>query len=155
MPSWLIAIGSIVGLVTGLYTLWDKLVRQRPFIWMGKSAKRKDRMVVKVRNPGDRDVALIGTSVKPRIYDIANSFEFDQLIDATLDNSSFRLVFPGDVVELPVTTRVEKSKHLDSVDRRVLVLIYWRRTSSMWWPRFPLCLLLRTSDLTRLSGAEV
>lgn len=112
-------------------------------------------MVLKARNPGDRDIALIGTSVRPRIYDIANSFEFDQLVDATLDNSSFRFVLPGEVVELPLTTRVEGDKQLDSVDRSVFILIYWRRTSSMRWPRLPLWLWLKTSDVTKLAAAEV
>jgi hypothetical protein len=78
-------------------------------------------MVLRVKNPGDRDVAIIGTSVRPKVYSVANSWEFDQLVDATLDSSSHRLIFPRQEIELPLSTLVRDGRSLDAEDRNVLI----------------------------------
>lgn len=155
LPQWLISLGSIVGLLTGVHVLFERLVRSRPQRWLTKSAERRDGTAVKVRNPADQDIILIGSSVSPRIYDLANSWELDQRISATLDYSSLRLIYPGQTVELPLGVRVEGGKSLDDLDQPVTIRIYWRRAGSPWMPRIPLCLRLRTSDVTKLSSAEV
>jgi hypothetical protein len=92
--------------------------------------------------------------VRPRIYAVANNWEFDQLIDATIGDTSYRLIKPGQEVELPLLTQAKDGMPMDAEDRWALILLYWRKTSSMRCPRLPLCLLVKTSDVVRLSGAE-
>jgi hypothetical protein len=84
MPQWLIALGSIVGLLTGIYTLWERFIKQRPSVWLSRDSRRGEL------NPGDQDMALVGSSVTPRVYAVANSANFDSLVDAILDDSSRR-----------------------------------------------------------------
>jgi hypothetical protein len=154
MPQWLIALGSIVGLLTGIYTLWERFIKQRPNVWLSQGSHRGE-LVLRVKNPGDQDIALIGFSVTPRVYAVANSAHFDSLVDAILDDSSFRLVRAGQEAELPLKTMQEDGKELDSEVRHVFVRLFWRRTGSMWCPRVPLWLAVSTLDVLRLKVAEV
>jgi hypothetical protein len=84
MPHWLIALGAIVGLITGIYTLWERLFALRPDLWLSRTPGRSARgnMVLKVQNPGDHDIVVIGASVKPPIYAVADSWQFDSLVRA-------------------------------------------------------------------------
>jgi hypothetical protein len=155
MMHWLIPIGAIVGLITGVYTIWDRVKARRPAIWLGKPIERPNQVVIKVKNLADEDIFLIGSSVWPRVYVVSSSWEFDQMIAAEEGQDPDRLILPQQKVELPITPRAEDGTPMDAVDRNVLFLLYWRRNSSMWWARFPLWLWVRTGAVIRLGGAEV
>jgi hypothetical protein len=154
MPRWLIAFGSIVGLITGIYTLIEKVLRQRPSAWVTRGAPRRDNMLVRVRNRADQDIALIGYSVRPPIYMISNSEHLDAVWDATANDRSYRLIRPDGLADLPLIPRYKDGRAMDNDDRKVWIFIFWRRTGSMRFRRIPLLLHVKTSDITRLSGAE-
>jgi hypothetical protein len=136
---------AIVGLLTGVFTLLEKLVRRRPQGWLARSTERKQGFVVKIKNPDDQEIAITRVLVLPGVYDVSNSLKFDQRIWAAM-------VRPGDEVELPLRTR--DSRELDS-DRGGLIVIRWKKTSSMWCPRIPLFLWFKANQLVKLKGAEV
>jgi hypothetical protein len=137
---------AVVGLIAGIFTLLEKVVRGRPQGWLAPSTECK--LVVKIKNPDDQDIAITRVSVLPRVCEVSNSWEFDQLIRAAM-------VRPGDEIELPLKTRSKEGRELDTDDRRGLIVIRWKRTSSMWCPRIPLFLWFKTSQLTKLRGAKV
>lgn len=155
MPHWFLVLGSSVGLITGIYTLFEKVLKQRPTIWLSKSNTRNALMRVRVRNRGTQDIAVIGSSVLPRIYSLSNSDELEAMIDAQLGDSSYRLIQPESTADLHLLTMVEGGRSLDNEDRPVWMFVFWRRTGSMWLPRIPLMLHAKTSEITRLSGAVV
>jgi hypothetical protein len=138
MLHWLIPIGSIVGLITGVYTLYDRVFRQRPCVSLSKSRLRAGRLAVFIRNPADEDIVIIGSVVRPPLYELANSYELDQIIDAALDNRSYCLVRPGQTAEMPLTVKRDEIGDLDRVDQPVTLRLFWRRTGSLRRPRIPL-----------------
>jgi hypothetical protein len=73
VPHWLVAVGSIVGLITGIYTFFEKVLRQRRLAWITRSAERRHDMLVRIRNRADQDIAIIDNSVNPPIYLLAYS----------------------------------------------------------------------------------
>lgn len=135
---------AIVGLLTGIFTLLEKIVQRRPQGGLARSTERKQGFVVKIKNSDDQDIAITRVSVLPRIYGVSNSWEFDRPIWAAV-------IRPGDEVELPLRTR---GRELDNDDRRGLIVIRWKRTSSMWFPRIPLFLWFKTNQLKKLRVAE-
>jgi hypothetical protein len=155
MPHWLVALGSIVGLITGIYTLVEKVLKQRPSAWTTRANARHDNMLVRVRNRADQDIALVGYRVRPPIYMISNSEHLDSIWDASSEDQSYRLIRPEGVADLPLIPRFKDGRAMDNDDRRFWIFVFWRRTGSMWLPRIPLLLRMRTSQITRLSGAEV
>src|SRR5690242_16131254 len=94
MPHWLVALGSIVGLITGIYTLFEKVLKQRPLIWVTRSEARRDNMLVRVRNTADQDIAIIGDSVRPPIYMLAYSEHLDAIFNAQTNQSPYRMIRP-------------------------------------------------------------
>jgi hypothetical protein len=77
MPHGMIVLGSVVGLITGIYTLFGKVLNQRPAIWMRRSAIRRDHMLVCVKNSADQDIAILETHVSPPIYALSYSDAID------------------------------------------------------------------------------
>ena len=153
MPHSLVVIGSIVGLITGIYTLFDRLFVRRPSLWVKKV--RNSRIFLRVQNHDSQDIALIGNKVWPRIYAIANANQLDAMVDAATDSSPYRMIAPDSVVDLPLMTLTKDGKPMDDLDCMVWIWIFWRRTGSMRFRRIPLCTRLRTTDVTLLSGAEI
>lgn len=150
----LVVIGSIVGFITGVYTLIDRVFVRRPSLWFRKG-KNYSRIVLCVQNNDAQDVVVIGSKVRPRIYAVANADFLDATVDAAADTSPYRIIAPGSTAELPLITLVKDGKAMDGADRMVWIWLYWRRTGSMRFPRIPLFARLKTSDVVHLSGAEV
>jgi hypothetical protein len=102
MPQWLIVLGSVIGLITGIYTFFEKVLKQRPAMWMRRSASRHDQMLVAVKNRADQDIAIIGNSVRPAIYMLSYNSELDAMHNATMSMPPFRMINPGQVAGLPL-----------------------------------------------------
>jgi len=128
-------VGGIVGLLTGLFTVWDRWARGRPLAWV-TATKR-----------------FAGT---PRHI-------FASKIQAIATCSSWECVYtrrPHGFTECSKTTRREQySRRAFTVIRRIKVfgklIIYWRKTSSTWLPQLPAWVMTSTDDIQRIAAAAV
>jgi hypothetical protein len=54
-------IGAIVGLVTGIFTAWDRWARGRPLAWVtAKKLGVNPYKYIRIKNPGPADVFIRG-----------------------------------------------------------------------------------------------
>jgi hypothetical protein len=154
MTHWFIVLGSTVGLLTGLYTLFDRLWRERPLVSLGK-AEDKDSLALRVKNIGLHDVVIDAHSVLPGgIYSLSASSDLHDVLDAAAGVSFVRLLAPGMDTELRVVPLYKDGRRLDENKHTVLFLVFWRRTRSMWLPQPPLGICIRTDKLRLLEEAR-
>jgi hypothetical protein len=73
-------VGAIVGLVTGIFTAWDRWARGRPLAWVtAKKLGVNPYKYIRIKNPGPSDVFILAVSVYPsRTYHIAKDHSAKQ-----------------------------------------------------------------------------
>jgi hypothetical protein len=61
-------IGAIVGLATGLFTVWDRWARGRPLAWVTATRRfsGNPEKYICIKNPGPSDVFILGVRVHPK-----------------------------------------------------------------------------------------
>lgn len=74
-----------------------------------------------------------------------------------MDSSGYRIVAPGQTVEMPLSIiQDQHGADLDKEDEQpILVRIYWRRSGSMWLCPIPLCIRVKAGEMTLMSAAEI
>jgi hypothetical protein len=151
-------VGSIVGLATGIFTVWDRWARGRPLAWVTaeKRFSGNPEEYICVKNPGHSDVFILGVRVHPKtpqIYGVAKDHSV-RAISSSFHGNVNVLLPPGKEQYLPI---IELPKDLDApidtAGRRVCFLIYWRKTSSTWLPQFPVIVMTSTDDIKQIAAA--
>jgi hypothetical protein len=142
-------IGAIVGLATGVFTVWDRWARGRPLAWLTatvRTAGTPPEMYIRISNPGPTDVLIQSVRVRPATYGVAK------------DHSAKgrKAFFEG--VDLNLLLRLAKEHDLpiierENVSRRVCFFIYWRKTSSSYLRQFPVVIMTSTHDIQRIAAA--
>ena len=57
--------GALVGLLTGIFTLWDRYARGRPIACLAPGA---DDVVLRISNPGDYAIFILSAEHRRRTY---------------------------------------------------------------------------------------
>jgi hypothetical protein len=63
------AFGAFVGLLTGIFTLWDRLARGRPIACLAFG--QMDAVPVpllRISNPGDYSIFILSASITPNVF---------------------------------------------------------------------------------------
>jgi hypothetical protein len=156
-------VGGIVGLVTGIFTAWDRWARGRPLAWVtAKKLGVNPYKYIRIKNPGPSDVFILAVSVYPsRAYHIAKDHSARAILEATFNIDIKVLLGQGEVCDLPIIDRskpVEQPKDQHSVaelqqDQPVRFVIYWRKTSSSYLRQVPVVIITSTRDIERIAEA--
>jgi hypothetical protein len=152
-------VGSVVGLATGIFTVWDRWVRGRPLAWV--TAERviagKFEAAVCIKNPGPGDVLIQEVRVYPKtpqIYGVAKDHSL-RGITSSLSGTDVNVLLRPDeerllpIIELPK----DLDKPLDTSSRWVCFLIYWCKTSSTWLPQPPIFRMTSSDYIKRIAAA--
>jgi hypothetical protein len=151
-------IGAIVGLATGVFTVWDRWARGRPLAWVTarKRFSGNPEEYICIKNPGHSDVFVMGVRVlpkNPQIYGVAKDNSVREISSSFYGDVNV-LLPPDKEYYLPI---VEFPKDLDApidrAGRRIFFVIYWRKTSSTWLPQLPVWILTSTDDIQRIAAA--
>jgi hypothetical protein len=77
----LTTIGSLVGLLTGLFTVWDRWARWRPIA--DTVAKTKDGgPYIRIKNAGPADIVIQRIKSRPSAVKVAKGNSIDAIADA-------------------------------------------------------------------------
>src|SRR4051794_39620324 len=78
--------GAIVAFATGAFTLVDRCLRGRPLAWPTiKVSQGAPFKFIRIKNPGHRDVFVLGVRVYPAgIYGVARTDATDAILSATV-----------------------------------------------------------------------
>ena len=138
MFEWIRDIGSIVGLLAGVFLIFDRLLRVRPVAYLADGGSVESSLIVK--NPSNIGVSIRGISAFPRVVSIAAGSTMEDFVSSMLRDGLVVEIAPGDERKFPLILRDESAS-------RMLILLWWRRSDRTWIPQFPKVLLFTGEDL--------
>jgi hypothetical protein len=144
-------IGATVGLVTGIFTLLDRLFRARPIAYVHvRGTKGNPYRYVRIANVDKADMQVIDFKCWPRVFAAAKDHSLHSILTAAVGRAPLAVIAPGENWDFPLV--IKGSANLSKLAKwRPLVLaIFWRRSSSPWLPQFPKAVIISVRDLQRL-----
>jgi hypothetical protein len=153
-------VGAIAGLLTTAFVIWDRWARGRPLasVTAARWLSGDPRPYLCIKNSGPSHVFILGVRVHPKappIYGVAKDHSEKAVFSSALYGDDVNVLLPpGKEHSLPI---IELPKNIDApidtTGRRILFLIYWRKTSSMWLPQIPVWNWTSTDDIKRIAAA--
>ena len=119
-------LGSIVGLMTGVFVLFDRWIRGRPLAWIGRSRVR-GHLSLYVRNIAPIDILITRISVSDS-FKIAKDDTIRGIASAMSSEDFTEVIAPEEVREFPLLRYPEGQD-----EKRIHVKISWRKSDSTWW----------------------
>ncbi len=148
LPSWLREIGAIAGLVTLTVGTIDRLFSGR--LQCSISIGEHGTATLLLSNPSRVDVTMIGWRVIPKIYGVARTSSVRGISNAVVEEQFSVTVGAEDSCRLILIGRqFDGVPHAD-VDRKGVIIIYWRKNSSLWWPQIPVWTIFDTAIVNNI-----
>src|SRR4051812_16860039 len=95
--------GAIVGLLTGIFTVWDRLLRNRPIAYFHvRGPKGSPFRYVRVKNIDQSDIQIIDIKCWPDIFRVAKDHSVDGIVRATFGQPPLQFVAPDARCDFPV-----------------------------------------------------
>jgi hypothetical protein len=151
-------IGAIVGLATGIFTVWDRLFRARAIAYVRvQGPKGSPRRDLRITNTNKADIQV--TDVKcwswpRRVFAAAKDTSVRGITKAALGHAPLAVIAPGETWDFPLIIR--STANYDALPKRQLLVfaIYWTRSSSPWFPQPPKWIVLSVGDFRRLEESS-
>jgi hypothetical protein len=154
MFEFLKSLGSFLGLLTAITYFYDRMAKGRPIGSLTLRVKDGRKLVcIRLSNPSDYDVAIIGTAVKPSIYFLTETMETRELIEGQTGDGPKFMLKPRQEKELILQSRVKDGLALEVKPQSVTFRVYWRRGNATWLPQWPVHVCTNTATI-RLYGLE-
>jgi hypothetical protein len=155
MTDLVTKIGAIVGLLTGIYTLWDRLFRARPIAYVHvRGPTGTPLRYLRIANTDRADMQVIDVKCWPHIFVAAKDHSIRGIATAALGHAPLALIAPNETWDFPLIVR--PGADLAAFEARSLpfvLAVFWRRSSSPWLPQPPKLILLSGRDLRRLEAS--
>jgi hypothetical protein len=152
VPSWLVQIGSLTGLATFCFTIWDRLLSGRPLVSIILSGRHRE---LSFRNLSRHDVIITRIKCFPSFVAVASDDSIHGIATATVGigfaailksekTRTFPLIFKkGDLVESEAT-----------VTAPFMIVVSWRRTKSTWLPQLPAIIFSSARAMRLMENAK-
>jgi hypothetical protein len=134
MNAALTTIGSLAGLATGIFTVWDRWARWRPVAYA--VAKTKDGgSYIRIKNLGPMDIIIQRIKSRPSAVKVAKGNSLTDFLHGAIDELEPTAIAPQETHDFFFWER----RDVDAPrTRTVLFLVYWRKASSTWLPQIPI-----------------
>jgi hypothetical protein len=147
-------LGSVVGLLTGIVVVYDRLAKGRPSAsltistYQGRPSPR-----IRINNTSPHDIAVFDITAHPETYLVAEGGEAEDRLRASLGQRPYFMLKPAEQKEIWMLPKFENNLPLEITPGRVVFRIWWRRGNATWLPQVPVA--VRTSTETiRKFGLE-
>lgn len=147
MADMLIKIGAIVGLVTGIFTVWDRLARWRPIAYI--FATIPGSTYIRIKNLGQVDVIVRHIQAHPPTFNIATDDLVHAIVSGMIDRLPPSVIDPQGKRDFLVFMHPTPPDNARS--QRVRFVIHWRKASSTWLPQFPVFPFTTTADIRNMA----
>ncbi len=144
--------GAFVGLLTGIFTLWDRLARGRPIACLAPGA---DNVVLRISNPGDYSIFILSTELTPNVYFLSRGKDIRTIMEDQLSGITYWPIEPKGIAEFAIGDRFEGTRKLSLTDQRVRFSVSWRRGDTTWLPQFPVTVRTKTSTVNKIRDAII
>jgi hypothetical protein len=151
--TWL---GSMAGLLSGAFLLYDRFAKGRPIasLTVKDDQGPRDLVCIRVTNIGDYDIAVIDASVSPKIYFLTEDMEARTLIEGALGHRPSFMLKPRQEKELRIAPHFKDAVPLEAQDKNVTFRISWRRCNMTWLPQVPVCVRTSTPTIRKYVQAK-
>ena len=141
------AFGALVGLLTGIFTLWDRYARGRPIACV---AFGPDDVLLRISNPGDYSIFILSAKTIPDVFFLSRDKEIRTIIEDQLSGITYWPIEPKGTAEFVIADRFKDGKKLSLTDQRVWFAVSWRRGSTTWLPQIPVTVRTKTSTVNMI-----
>ena len=142
------AFGALVGLLTGIFTLWDRYARGRPIACV---AFGPDDVLLRISNPGDYSIFILSAKTIPDVFFLSRDQDIHSIIEDQLSDITYWPIEPKGTAEFVIADRFkEDGKKLSLTDQRVWFPVSWRRGSTTWLPQIPVTVRTKTSTVNMI-----
>jgi len=141
------AFGALVGLLTGIFTLWDRYARGRPIACV---AFGPDDVLLRISNPGDYSIFILSAKTIPDVFFLSRDKEIRSIIRDQLSDITYWPIEPKGTAEFVIADRFKDGKKLGLTDQRVWFRVSWRRGSTTWLPQIPVTVRTKTSTVNKI-----
>jgi hypothetical protein len=136
IPKWLLQFGSITGLLTFCFTIWDRLLSGRPSVTIRPTANGRDLFC---HNLAQQDVVIKKIRCSSKGVIVAHNDSSRGIMNAAVGESFAAILSANTERGFPLMFK--RGELVDSDCPEVFpfaVIVSWRKSRSMWLPNFRL-----------------
>ena len=142
---------AYVGLLTGVFTFWDRYAKGRPIAFLVFEAKEAR---LRISNPGDYSIFILSAKTTPKVFFLSRGSDIRTIIEDQLSDITYWPIEPKGIAEFVIRDRFEDSRKLSLIDQRVRFSVGWRRGSTTWLWQLPVNVRTETSTIKEMRDAE-
>jgi hypothetical protein len=152
IPTWLVQLGSLAGLLAFCVTIWDRLLSARPLIWISPGDYGRQ---VHCKNIATCDITIRKIRSYPSNVSVASSKELNAIVRASAGQGFIAILKADQEREFPLIFRRGELLDEDCKDIAPFVMIVsWRRNSSYWLPQIPKIIFSSAKAMRALKSAK-
>jgi hypothetical protein len=135
IPTWLVQLGSLTGLLAFCVTVWDRLLSSRPLVWISPGDYGRQ---VHCKNIATYDITISTIRCFPSNIGVASSSSLNAVVRASAGQGFMAVLKADQEREFPLIFRRGELLDDDCVEvAPFVVIVSWRRNSSYWLPQIP------------------
>ena len=152
IPTWLVQIGSLTGLLAFCVTVWDRMLSARPLVWISPGDYGRK---VHCKNISTSDITISRIGCYPSGVNVASSTAINAIGAATIGDSFIAVLKADQEREFPLLFNRGELLDEDCKDVAPFVMIVsWRRNSSFWLPQIPKIIFSSARAMRALKSAK-
>jgi hypothetical protein len=138
---------AYIGLLTGIFTFWDRYAKGRPIAFLVFEAKEAR---LRISNPGDYSIFILSAKTTPEVFFLSRGPDIRTIIEDQLSSITYWPIEPKGSTEFPIADRYKDGIPLGLKDQRVRFSVSWRRGSTTWLPQIPVNVRTKTSTINKM-----
>ena len=138
--------GAFVGLLTGIFTFWDRYAKGRPIACL---AFGSDDVLLRISNPGDYSIFILSLE-SPAVFFLSRGAGVRSIIEDQLSGITYWPIEPKGTAEFVIRDRFEGGRRPSLTDQRVSFPVAWRRGSTTWLPQIPITVRTDTATINKI-----
>jgi hypothetical protein len=118
-------VGSLIGIATGIFVLFDRVPRSRPFAFIVLGGSRHNPLhYIRVKNVGAIDVIVFDIEASPRSFEISTDHSVRRIAGALVNQPSVAILTPGAEQDFPLFRNPKREGEKD-YSGRICFYVYW------------------------------
>ncbi len=152
IPTWLVQLGSLTGLVVFCVAIWDRMLSCRPLVWISPGDYGRQ---VHLKNIATYDITIRTIRFHPSNISVASSASLDAIVRASAGQGFMAILKANQEREFPLIFRRGELLDEDCKEFAPFVMtVSWRRNSSYWLPQIPKVIISSARAIRALKSAK-
>jgi hypothetical protein len=152
IPPWLIQIGSITGLLTFAFTIWDRLLTGRPSVTLRPTYTGRN---LHCQNLTQHDVVVKKIRCSRKGVNVSSSESVDGFARASMGETFATILRAQTERGFPLVFSRGELVDPDCPETfPFAIIVSWRKSRSIWLPQFPVILFMSARSVRLLADAR-